>query len=135
MTLPRKASSLGRKPSLASKDEHLSKARDNQAFAESVINYTRPEREWGLIIRFYSAVHYVEAYLTSVNCGTPSHEARRRQIKARPELAAIVAPFQDLYNLAWNARYLCLPCPVGDVLRAHELLITVRGHIEGLLRL
>lgn len=119
---------------MATSDEHLSKARENQAFAEGLINDSRSGRQWGLIVRFYSAVHYVEAYLSSLNCGTSSHEARRRAIKARPELAAIADHFQDLYNLAWAARYLCLPCPIRDVLMAHEILIAVRRYIGGLIQ-
>ncbi|MGO4881924.1 MAG: hypothetical protein ACLP59_14015 [Bryobacteraceae bacterium] len=118
---------------MASKDEHLSKARENQAFAESLINNSRAEREWGLIIRFYSAVHYIEAYLASVGCGASTHSERRRAVGGRRELAAIARPFNELYNLAWNARYLCLDCPLADVLRAHEILIAIRAHVEELI--
>jgi hypothetical protein len=118
---------------LASKEQHLSKALDNQGFAESLETSNRAQREWGLIIRFYSAVHYMEAYLSVVSRDSTGHADRRRLIRERRELAAIEAPFQDLYNLAWAARYLCLPCPLRDVLRAHDILIAVRRHIEGLL--
>ena len=82
----------------------ISKARENQAFAEGLINDSRSGRQWGLIVRFYSAVHYVEAYLSSLNCGTSSHEARRRAIKARPELAAIADHFQDQRRLTLPVR-------------------------------
>lgn len=118
---------------MASKQEHLSKASDNQAFVESLETTDRAQREWGLIIRFYSAVHYIEAYLSVVSRESTGHADRRRLIRERPELAAIEAPFQDLYNLAWAARYLCLPCPLRDVLTAHDILIAVRQHIQGLL--
>lgn len=132
--LLRKVSSQERKPStLASKDEHLSKALDNQHLAESLVNFDRAQREWGVIIRFYSAVHYVEAYLSVVSRESTGHPDRRRLIRGRPELTAIEVHFQDLFNMAWNARYLCLPCPFTDVLRAHEILIAVRRHTEGLL--
>jgi hypothetical protein len=126
-------SSRERKPFLPSKDEHLSKARENQAFAESLLTSGRAERQWGLIVRFYSAVHYVEAYLSGVNRGTATHEARRRAIRERRELAAVAASFNELYNLAWNARYLCLACPLEDVIRAHDILLQVQRHIENLL--
>lgn len=118
---------------MPSRDEHLSKARDNRAFAESLVNETRVEREWGLIVRFYSAVHCVEAYLSGVNCGTSTHAQRRRIIRERSDLAAIAVPFDELYNLAWNARYLCLGCPLGDVFRAQEILTQVQRHVDGLL--
>ena len=118
---------------MPSKDEHLAKARENQAFAESLLTGGRAERQWGLIVRFYSAVHYVEGYLSGVNRGTSTHAARRRAIRERPELAAVAARFNELYNLAWNARYLCLACPLEDVVRAHDILIKVQGHIESLL--
>jgi hypothetical protein len=91
---------------LPSKDEHLSKAREIRASAESLLNNSRVEREWGLIVRLYSAVHYIEAYLSSVSCGASTHAQRRRVIRERSELAAIAGPFNELYNLAWNARYL-----------------------------
>lgn len=118
---------------MASKELHLSKALDNQGFAESLETSGRAQRERGLIVRFYSAVHYIEAYLSVVSRESTGHADRRRLIKERPELAAIQDHFQDLYNLAWTARYLCLACPLRDVLRAHDILISVQRHIEGLL--
>ena len=62
-----------------------------------------------------------------VNRATSTHAARRRAIRERPELAAVSDPFNELYNLAWTARYLCLACPLEDVLRAHDILIKVQG--------
>jgi hypothetical protein len=94
---------------LATTNEHLTKARDNQSFAESLLNSTRPEREWGVIARFYSAVHYVEAYLSAHGKGTSTHTDRRVTIRRTAELSKIEGSFQQLYNQAWNARYLTLP--------------------------
>jgi hypothetical protein len=130
VVLRRRDSFRERKSFLATKDEHLRKAEENQAFAESITNSDVAQREWGLIIRFYAAIHYVEAYLSSVGCGTVSHRERRRVIASRSELAPLADDFQDLYNLAWNARYLCLPCPTAEVIKAHQLLLSIRAHIR-----
>src|SRR5215469_10636766 len=102
-------------PFLPSKDEHFSKAIDNQRFAESLLTTTRAEREWGIVARFYSALHFIEAYLSIDERGTSSHESRRDVIRALPELHAIAYDYRDLQNLAWNARYLCGPCTLNDV--------------------
>jgi hypothetical protein len=116
---------------LPSKDEHLSKAVDNQAFAEALQNGSRAEREWGVIARFYAAMHLVEAYLlSSRGSGTRNHAERRRVIHATPELGRIEAFYADLYNSAWNARYLCLECRSDDVIKAHDQLLQIRRAIQ-----
>jgi hypothetical protein len=118
---------------LATKEAHLAKAQDNESFAESIQNRSRAEREWGIIIRFYAAVHYVEAYLSATEEGTSSHVDRRKVIHRRSELAEIEAPYQQLYDLAWNSRYLTLPCTSQDVFTAHELLLEVKTVLNPLL--
>jgi hypothetical protein len=119
---------------LATQEAHLEKAHDYQAYAESLENGSRTEREWGIIIRFYAAVHYVEAYLSTTREGTNSHIERRRAIGRKPELAELRNSFQMLYNLAWNSRYLTLPCPLEDVITAHRLLLQVRAVLNRVMR-
>lgn len=121
-------------PCLPNNDAHFSKGQENQRFAEGIqADAGRCEREWGVIIRFYAALHFIEAYLSTKSAGTTSHTARRRAIRTRTELARLEDPYNDLYNLGSNARYLVLPCPTEHVFKAHELLLKIRKEIEGLL--
>jgi hypothetical protein len=46
-----------------SKDEHIKKAEGNETFAASIQPDNQTQIDWTLVILFYAAVHYVEAYL------------------------------------------------------------------------
>jgi len=48
---------------MPAKDEHLAKARGNESFALSLPLNSNSGVDWALVALFYSAMHYVEAYL------------------------------------------------------------------------
>ena len=53
--------------------EHTKKARENESFAISLGTATQASVNWKLVVLFYAAVHYVEAYLAKLNQHLRSH--------------------------------------------------------------
>ena len=118
---------------LSVKEQHLEKARENQRLAESCELRSRTEREWSIIIRFYAALHYLQAYLETKSARTSTHSETRKKIRAMSELQDLEDAYNQLYNMSWTARYTTLPCPTDDVLRAGNLLLAVVNHIQKLM--
>ena len=91
---------------------HLEQALDNEAHAYEVAA-TGDQRGnyrlgWAVVALYYSALHYIDAYLEGV-CGvkTSSHEEQDRAIAASPHLAGlgVLADYQALRLASVEARY------------------------------
>jgi hypothetical protein len=91
---------------LPNKDEHIKKAEENEAFVSTIQPNSQPEIDWTLVILFYAAVHYVEAYLF-VKWGTHvrSHTTRDKYFGKEASLKKIFASYSHLKYYGYNARY------------------------------
>ena len=59
--------------------------------------------DWALMALFYSALHYIEAFLAQSNIHCSNHTFRERQIlNLMPDL---YEPYNDLKNDSMEARY------------------------------
>ena len=67
---------------MPSKAEHISKAEHNENFATTLnSDGSYPDyRDWVVTAYFYSAVHYVEAYLATLGKHSPDHRIRDADI-------------------------------------------------------
>jgi hypothetical protein len=61
---------------LPTKEEHIAKAEGNAAFALSLPLEDQARIDWALIALFYAAMHYVEAYLSTIGQHLRSHTTR-----------------------------------------------------------
>lgn len=61
--------------------------------------------DWALVILFYAALHYVEAYLATVGQHQRSHTTRDNVVARDPNLKKIFSEYQDLKFYGNNARY------------------------------
>lgn len=70
---------------MPSRDEHLAKAQGNETFAVSITHENQTKIDWTLVILFYVAVHYVEAYLAvQLSVHARSHTMRDRYVGGMP---------------------------------------------------
>lgn len=92
---------------MPSKLDHISKAQHNEQFAGKVEQTLSSYRDWALTAYFYSALHYVEAYLATKTppVHSPDHRARDDEFVRDPVLSQIFAEYSDLKNDSTNARY------------------------------
>lgn len=96
--------------------DHYGQAQHNEEFAESL--NAQPDLaywDWLITVSFYAAVHYVEAYFSTVSslghseqaCGKLSpHTFRARAVKEH--LRACWRSYRKLQDASWNVRYLAL---------------------------
>ncbi|MBA2446594.1 MAG: hypothetical protein H0V51_01065 [Chloroflexi bacterium] len=90
---------------------HLETAARNRDIAalvaqSSSLDVQPPPFEWAVVVAFYSAVHYVNAYLwEKQRYEPPDHGARRNAVLRIAELRVADSAYANLRDLAHRARY------------------------------
>ncbi len=90
---------------MPSKNEHLTKAERNETFANHFTLNTTPYLDWVVTAFFYSAVHYVEAFLATIKRHSTDHGVRDSDVRRIPQLNSIYNEYKSLKNDSINARY------------------------------
>ena len=88
-------------------DEHCEK-RDKAESAQLVLQKVDIEEhaDWIVIIAFYQALHWVDAYLLSKGQSQPTnHTARNNVVRNDKFLRSIYGHFDYMYNASMHARY------------------------------
>jgi hypothetical protein len=96
---------------MPSKQDHISKAEHNEQFASTINGQLTGYWDWVVTGYFYSALHYVEAYLATKDPPVHSsdHRARDDEIGRDLVLSQIYDEYSDLKNDSTNARYTVQP--------------------------
>jgi hypothetical protein len=117
-----------------SKDEHLLKAKGNEEFAVSITHENQTRVDWTLVILFYAAMHYVEAYLDKAfSQHLRSHTTRDKYIGKEANLKKIFTPYQHLKFYGYNARYEMFGFTPNDTKDAVKDLAAIKTHLAPLL--
>jgi hypothetical protein len=91
---------------VASVDQHIARAKRNEQFAEHFNLDTTEFRDWVVTGYFYSALHWVDAYLIKINKKSDDgHASRNTLTNTEKELTAISRPYRKLFSYSQNARY------------------------------
>lgn len=88
---------------MATKDEHLAKAKHNEAFVAALAD---PFWDWAVTVTFYAALHYVMAFLATKADHPPTHQVRNSHIHRDRVLRPIYIDYRELQNESEDARYL-----------------------------
>lgn len=121
---------------MATRDEHLRKARHNEDLADYLLSNDAVYRDWAVCGAFYAAVHYVEAYLAGYGGGgyhNVDHVRRGRLIHTIHQLEGIRREYSHLKNAGWAARYVVKTFTRDEVSDLREMLQAVKGQITRLL--
>jgi len=125
------ASKLGAVPS---KQEHITKAEGNAALATSLPLDTQARIDWALIMLFYAAMHYIEAYLATLGQHLRSHTTRDAFVGRDPNLKTIYAEYRDLKFYGYTARYEVYAFQAEDVTNhAAKHFATIKANLQSLL--
>ena len=82
--------------------EHIRKAEYNEKFFDDIRdNYP----DWAITGLFYSALHYVDAYLKSKQISVEDHKTRSWFINTTKQLKSIYSEYRAMYDYSVNARY------------------------------
>jgi hypothetical protein len=90
-----------------SKDEHLDRAQDNEALANSLDLNANINVDWAITILFYAALHYVDAFLAVKSHHPPNHDSRDSEIQTNGSLSVIYSDYRRLKDRSIAARYGC----------------------------
>jgi|ERR1039458_8454821 hypothetical protein len=119
---------------MPTRDVHVKKATENEAFAGTLDESTQASVNWKLVVFFYAAVHYVEAYLAkSLNEHLKSHTTRDSYIARESNLRKIGTQYMHLKFYGYNARYEADQFTKTDVKDAQNYLAHVTSTLKPLL--
>jgi hypothetical protein len=119
---------------LPTRDEHVQKAEGNEAVNDLLDASTQARIDWKLVISFYTAMHYVEAYLAkSLNAHVRSHTARDNYVTREAELRKIRTEYMHLKFYGYNARYEPPQFKAKDVQDAEGYLTKLKAELIPLL--
>ena len=85
------------------KSAHLDGAGHNKALATSLLG--QGEASWAAVLAFYSALHYIDAYLADRGFRAGDHQRRSHYISTLRDLGPVGDPYRRLEVRAWWVRY------------------------------
>ena len=81
---------------------HQQKAVRNESFANDLINLPTRYTDWEVVAMFYSALHYVSAFLDTLGEQPKTHQQRQKLVAQHTSIAA---EYEDLFQARLDARY------------------------------
>lgn len=102
---------------MPTKAEHLKQAEKNEKLAEDLLK-DGVYSDWGITVLFYSALHYVEAALASLNIHSEDHGDRTVNIVRY--FRDINTEYGILCNLSLDVRYDPSPISTLDIAEARK---------------
>ena len=119
---------------MPSKDEHVTKANGSESLALSLVLDNQSRIDWALVILFYAAMHYVEAYLAKSGVHLRSHTTRDNAMSRDSVLRKIFKEYADLKFYGYNARYEVFGFKATDVTdKAAKHYALIKGYLSPLL--
>jgi hypothetical protein len=112
---------------LGSVQEHLSKAADNEVFADGLDRGAPISAGWAVTALFYSAVHLIQACLVAKGKNPSTHSVRDSAIRRDVVLRAIYADYREMESSSRIARYETVLVTGRDVLRVHGCLSRIKA--------
>jgi uncharacterized protein (UPF0332 family) len=113
--------------------QHLTHAKQNVEFAQSLDLHSTPYLGWVVVAYFYAALHLVDALLYDKEKIDPSrHELRRNYVREKWYLRGIKDEYFELKDRSEDARYRLLPFTAEKIQREIiPLYRTIETHILG----
>jgi len=111
---------------LRSSFAHLQQAERIEAFLK-VLPPGHPYREWVVIAWFYSALHYVEAFLVTKSAAYRDHDLRRSEMRRHAETTRVVVAYHQLHKAAKEARYDGTPFTQKDLDELEPMFLQVKS--------
>jgi len=116
------------------KDLHIQVAKHNEEFATSFDLKTTKFRDWAVTVYFYTALHYVEAYLDTQNFHSADHRTRDTAMARFAGTKPIFNDYSELKNHSINARYYGKRFSEDDVVKeVQPSFKAVKDHLTKLL--
>lgn len=110
---------------------HVEKSKTNFSMYEIAASQDSQFRGWQITTLFYSALHYVQAYVVEFGLPLPTnHYSRDRIIRLDQTLAVVGDVYASLKDLSMGARYEVVNIPasaVADALGSYDAIVKYLG--------
>ena len=114
-------------------NDHLTVARRNEGFCQYLLSEDK-YLDWAVTAFFYSAIHYVEAYLAKTSTHSQYHRTRDSSICRDVNIRGLYDDFSDLKNDSIQARYQGFIASRSEITsRIKPSLEKIRNHILALI--
>jgi hypothetical protein len=116
------------------RSKHRERAVKNENLARSVLDLDDEfQVDWFVTMLFYSAVHYVDAFLAGKNVHPPDHGSRDSAIENNASISAIYNDYRRLKDRSTKARYEIANFHKNQLPPIVQNFENVKSHIEALL--
>jgi hypothetical protein len=110
--------------------EHLKRAQENEKLATALKKLRSPSGiDWAITVLFYSALHYIDAFLAGKNCHPLTHDNRNDEIEANGCLSEISNDYRRLEDMSREARYNVAEYPAEKFEIAKRRFDRIKDHI------
>ena len=110
--------------------QHLSRAEQTEQLALA-LDRDRPVCvDWAVTMLFYSALHYIDAFLTGKNMHPMNHRVRDEEVERNGTLSYIYGAYRRLKDLSRAARYEIPNFPPEKLTLAKEKLSQIKRHLH-----
>ena len=122
---------------MPSKSHHLATAEKNEKISQAIANLavTESVTDWEITMLFYSALHFVDAFLDhSRDIHPDTHKHRKHLISTVTQLRPISKQYMDLYERSLDARYRLVRMTPEQVSKINQdKFQPIKTHIRSLL--
>lgn len=110
-------------------EKHIEQTKRNDVVFFQLKKTAKDCQEWQVTVLFYTALHYVDAYVVKKTKLRPSnHEDRMEHVKML--LPKIRGEYKTLYEESRHARYDCIRFGNDDVVSFEKLLNDIKKEIS-----
>lgn len=110
------------------REEHQTKSRLNEAFAKTIDVSSATGIEWAITIKFYAALHIVQAYFVFRTGRAPAlHANRASAIHRDISISGAYDDYRELQDISRAARYDCSAVQAGHIKFADDCFATVKS--------
>lgn len=118
------------KRTVPQRDEHLDRAYQNEKLAEQFARASSPVCiDWSITFLFYSALHFVDAFLAGKNLHPLIHFERNEEVENNGSLSEIHRHYSTLQKMSESARYQIANYAQRDYDRALEHFNQIKQHV------
>jgi hypothetical protein len=110
------------------RDEHLIKSQQNELFAKAIDPSCTAGIDWIITVKFYAALHLVQAYFVSKTGKAPTMHAHRvAAIHRDISISGAYDDYRELQDISRAARYDCSALQVGHLKFADECFAAIKS--------
>ena len=114
------------------REQHLTRATENEALALGLNRKSGVCIDWAITMLFYSALHWIDAYLAGKNFHPATHQIRDDEVENNGSLSAVFNDYRRLKDLSRAARYEIPGFGEDKLIVAKNRLLKIKQHISDL---